>query len=70
VIAIQDTGVGIAEQYLSKIFDPYFTTKQRERAGAGNFVFDRRNHGGMIDVGTNQRRSVHDLSSPIAGKAG
>ncbi len=28
-ISVRDEGVGIAEEYLSKIFDPYFTTKQR-----------------------------------------
>jgi PAS domain S-box-containing protein len=31
-ISINDQGVGIAEKHLSKIFDPYFTTKQ---AGSG-----------------------------------
>ena len=31
-ISIKDQGVGIAEKHLSKIFDPYFTTKQ---AGSG-----------------------------------
>jgi signal transduction histidine kinase/ActR/RegA family two-component response regulator len=28
-ISITDQGIGIAEEYLSKIFDPYFTTKQK-----------------------------------------
>ncbi len=28
-ISIQDEGVGIAEKYQAKIFDPYFTTKQK-----------------------------------------
>lgn len=27
-ISVQDEGVGIAPQYLEKVFDPYFTTKQ------------------------------------------
>jgi PAS domain S-box-containing protein len=27
-VTVEDHGVGISEQYLSKIFDPYFTTKQ------------------------------------------
>jgi PAS domain S-box-containing protein len=33
-ISIADQGIGIAEDYLSKIFDPYFTTKQ-EGSGLG-----------------------------------
>ncbi|MBF0099534.1 MAG: PAS domain S-box protein [Desulfobacterales bacterium] len=28
-MTIQDTGVGISEKYISQIFDPYFTTKQK-----------------------------------------
>ncbi|MEA1960928.1 MAG: PAS domain S-box protein [Bacillota bacterium] len=28
-ISIKDEGIGIAEKYLGKIFDPYFTTKQK-----------------------------------------
>ncbi|MFH2066866.1 MAG: ATP-binding protein [Pseudomonadota bacterium] len=28
-ISIQDTGIGIAEDNMSKIFDPYFTTKEK-----------------------------------------
>ncbi len=28
-VSIRDTGIGIAEEHLSKIFDPYFTTKQK-----------------------------------------
>ncbi|MCF6289951.1 MAG: ATP-binding protein [Desulfobacterales bacterium] len=33
-ITVQDNGCGIAEKYLEKIFDPYFTTKQ-EGSGLG-----------------------------------
>lgn len=34
-ISIQDTGMGIAKENLGKIFDPYFTTKPKDRAGSG-----------------------------------
>jgi PAS domain S-box-containing protein len=53
VIAIQDAGVGIPEQYLSKIFDPYFTTKEKGSGlGLATSYSIVRNHGGMIDVRT------------------
>jgi len=28
-ISIKDTGIGIPERYLPRIFDPYFTTKEK-----------------------------------------
>ncbi len=53
VIAIQDAGVGIPEQYLSKIFDPYFTTKDKGSGlGLATSYSIVRNHGGMIHVRT------------------
>jgi PAS domain S-box-containing protein len=53
VIAIQDTGIGIPKQYLSKIFDPYFTTKEKGSGlGLATSYSIIRNHGGMIDVRT------------------
>jgi two-component system cell cycle sensor histidine kinase/response regulator CckA len=53
VMAIQDTGVGIPAQYLSKIFDPYFTTKEKGSGlGLATSYSIVRNHGGMIDVKT------------------
>ena len=52
-IAIKDTGVGIPEQYLSKIFDPYFTTKEQGSGlGLATSYSIVRNHGGIIDVRT------------------
>jgi len=50
-ISIQDEGVGIASENLSKIFDPYFTTK---KAGGGLGLATSysivKNHGGLITV--------------------
>ena len=52
-IAVQDIGIGIPEQHLSKIFDPYFTTKEKGSGlGLATSYSIIRNHGGMIDVKT------------------
>jgi signal transduction histidine kinase len=50
-ISIRDHGSGIAEEHLSKIFDPYFTTKESRR-GLGLAVSYSiiRNHEGLIRV--------------------
>jgi PAS domain S-box-containing protein len=48
-ISIQDGGAGISPEHLPKIFDPYFTTKEK-RAGMGlatNYSIIK-NHGGYI----------------------
>jgi PAS domain S-box-containing protein len=50
-LSVADRGYGIPPQYLSKIFDPYFTTKQ-EGSGLGlatSFSIIK-NHGGHITV--------------------
>jgi two-component system, cell cycle sensor histidine kinase and response regulator CckA len=50
-IAVRDTGIGIPDQYLSRIFDPYFTTKQRGSGlGLATSYSIVRNHGGAIEV--------------------
>lgn len=50
-IAVQDSGVGIPRQYLSSIFDPYFTTKEKGSGiGLATTYSIIRNHGGLIDV--------------------
>jgi two-component system cell cycle sensor histidine kinase/response regulator CckA len=50
-ISVQDSGVGIAGQYLQKIFDPYFTTKEKGSGlGLATSYSIVRNHGGLIDV--------------------
>jgi two-component system cell cycle sensor histidine kinase/response regulator CckA len=51
MIAIRDTGAGIPDHYLSKIFDPYFTTKEKGSGlGLATSYSIVKNHGGMIDV--------------------
>ncbi|GAB4486120.1 MAG: hypothetical protein OHK006_13470 [Thermodesulfovibrionales bacterium] len=50
-IAIRDTGIGIPAQALGRIFDPYFTTKQRGSGlGLATSYSIVRNHGGVIEV--------------------
>ncbi|MBD2100334.1 GAF domain-containing protein [Leptolyngbya sp. FACHB-261] len=50
-ISIQDQGIGIPEEHLSKIFDPYFTTKQKGSGlGLSTSYSIIKNHGGLIDV--------------------
>ncbi len=50
-ITIQDSGVGIAEQYLTKIFDPYFTTKEKGSGlGLATSYSIMKNHNGSIEV--------------------
>ncbi len=50
-VQVQDSGVGIPEQNLSKIFNPFFTTKNKtEHPGLGLAVSYQivKNHGGQI----------------------
>jgi CheY-like chemotaxis protein len=50
-IGISDSGMGIPEQHLGKIFDPYFTTKQRGSGlGLATSYSIIRKHGGVITV--------------------
>jgi len=50
-IAIKDSGIGIAEQYLGRIFDPYFTTKERGSGlGLATSYSIIKNHEGLIEV--------------------
>jgi len=50
-ISISDGGVGISDQNLSKIFDPYFTTREKGHGlGLATSYSIIKNHGGLIDV--------------------
>ena len=54
-VSIQDTGTGISEEHITKIFDPYYTTKgmgSRKGTGLGLSVCQAiiRKHGGHISV--------------------
>jgi signal transduction histidine kinase len=51
-ITVADTGIGIDNNDLKKIFQPFFTAGKRTGLGLGLSVCDRivKNHGGRIEV--------------------
>lgn len=50
-ISFKDSGIGIPEEYLPKIFDPYFTTKDKGSGlGLATSFSIIKNHGGIINV--------------------
>ncbi|MDQ2824906.1 MAG: PAS domain S-box protein, partial [Verrucomicrobiota bacterium] len=50
-IAIRDAGVGIPEDYLKRVFDPYFTTKPKGTGlGLATTYSIIKNHNGLITV--------------------
>ena len=50
-ITVEDDGIGIREEHLSKIFDPYFTTKQKGNGLGLSVAYSVvKNHVGHIEV--------------------
>ncbi len=50
-ITVEDHGIGIPKEHLSRIFDPYFTTKQKGSGlGLATAYSIIKSHGGFIDV--------------------
>jgi len=50
-LSIQDQGTGIPKEHLSRIFDPYFTTKEKGSGlGLATSYSIVKNHGGVITV--------------------
>jgi signal transduction histidine kinase len=51
-ITVSDTGFGIEEDDLPRIFQPFFSAKKKRGLGLGLPICQRiiRNHGGRIDV--------------------
>lgn len=50
-VSVADTGVGIGQEQLTRLFEPYYTTKEKG-TGVGLMIVYRivREHGGRIDV--------------------
>jgi len=56
-IVVQDTGSGIAEKDLPRIFEPYFTTKATGSGlGLATSYSIVKNHGGMIEVSSRMNK--------------
>ena len=54
-IEVRDTGIGIPPQYLTKVFDPYFTTKPKGSGlGLATSYSIVNRHGGAITVSSEQ----------------
>ena len=51
-IIVEDSGTGISQENLSKVFDPFFSTKSQKGSGLGLSVSYGiiKNHGGRVDV--------------------
>lgn len=71
-IKFRDTGVGIAEENLQKIFTPFFTTKA-QGMGVGLAICKRfvEQHQGSIEVESNEGEgSIFTIHLPISGHGG
>ncbi|MBI5103316.1 MAG: PAS domain S-box protein [Nitrospirae bacterium] len=68
-ISIKDSGIGIPAHYLPRIFDPYFTTKEKGSGlGLATSYSIMKNHGGLIDVSSEVGKgSVFRIYLPSAG---
>jgi CheY-like chemotaxis protein len=69
-VSIADQGIGIPREHLSRIFDPYFSTKQRGSGlGLATTYSIVKNHGGLIGVdsqlGRGTTMEVHFPASAV-----
>jgi signal transduction histidine kinase len=69
-VSVEDNGPGISKNNLSKIFDPYFTTKEKG-TGLGLAVSNSiiKKHKGLIDVESKlQHGSTFNIYLPVISK--
>jgi two-component system, cell cycle sensor histidine kinase and response regulator CckA len=67
-ITISDSGTGIPEKYIDKIFDPYFTTKQDDSSGLGLAICHSiiRKHDGHISVCSQENKgTIFSIYLPV-----
>ena len=70
VIEISDTGAGIPDAIKSRIYDPFFTTKEVGKGTGQGLAITRsviEKHQGSIDVTSTPGRTTFTLRLPIAG---
>ena len=69
-ISVEDTGEGIPPENLSKIFDPYFTTKNKGSGlGLASTYSIVNNHGGCLDVESEiGGGSIFHVFLPVSGE--
>jgi signal transduction histidine kinase len=71
-IQIRDTGKGIPEEYLPRIFEPFFSTKDEKGTGLGLWVSQGivQAHGGSIKLRSREGRgTTFSVALPIRGPA-
>ena len=70
-VIVEDQGVGIPKEHLDRIFDPYFTTKQKGSGlGLATCYSIIKNHGGHIMVNSiPSRGTTFRIYLPASGKA-
>ncbi|MBI2399682.1 MAG: response regulator [Deltaproteobacteria bacterium] len=69
-IQVSDTGKGIKEEHLGKVFDPYFTTK-KEGSGLGLATVYSiiRNHDGFVELESHRGKgTTFSIYLPVTGK--
>ncbi len=67
---VMDQGIGIAREYLPRIFDPYFTTKKRGSGlGLATAYSIIRNHNGLLSVDSEPGRgTVMSIYLPVSNE--
>lgn len=73
VLAVRDSGPGISENDISRIFEPFYTKKVMGRSGTGlglSVVWNTvQEHGGAIQVESSETGTVLELYFPVTREA-